>query len=419
AGGPRPTLFAIPGNHDWYDGLTAFLRLFVRSRDDNLGGWRTGQSRSYFATELPADWWFFGLDNQSGSYIDDPQLTYFEEVARRLGPESRVILAVPEPSWVKTVDHPSAYDSIDYFVRTIVAPSGAQVRLLLSGDLHHYARYANPDRQLVTCGGGGAYLYPTHKLPPRIEVPPRDTLVRRSSPTETYELAGRFPDAARSRRYAWGVFRRLPLRNPGFSALLGTLHTLLMLAMAGVAANDNGTAEQRLFSVPLVAMLGVTLLAAAFFAKPPGASGKRHSRHWILGVAHGLAHVALAAAGTWAWLHLPFYHWPWALPAAAAAVVYGPVIGLLATQLAAAYLLVAGFFGVNLNELFAGQGIEDGKAFLRLRIDPDGTLTVYPVAVDRVCRRWRINPDTAPDASWLLPDQPLPVRLAEPPFTVP
>ncbi|MFI7577448.1 metallophosphoesterase family protein [Micromonospora sp. NPDC049497] len=413
----RPTLFAVPGNHDWYDGLTAFLRLFVRSRDRHFGGWGTGQSRSYFAVELPAGWWLLGLDDQSGSYLDDPQLTYFDTVAERLGPQSRVILAVPAPTWVKAVDHPTAYDSIDYFIRTIVAPTGAQVRLLVSGDLHHYARYAGPDRQLVTCGGGGAYLYPTHKLPERIEVPPRDTLARRASVSHPYDLAGRYPDAKRSRRYGWGIFGRLPLRNPGFTTLLGTVHTLLMLAMAGVATHREGT-DQRLFSVPLVAMLLVTLLGAAVFAKPPSAGGKRHVRHWILGVAHGTAHLGLAALGTWAWLSLPFYDWPWPLPVAAAAVLYGPVIGLVASQVVAAYLLVAGAFGVNVNELFAGQGIEDAKAFLRMRIDPDGTLTLYPIAVDRVSRDWQVNPDQSPTSSWLTPKTPLHPRLAEPPVRI-
>nr|WP_088998075.1 metallophosphoesterase [Micromonospora echinaurantiaca] len=413
----RPTLFAVPGNHDWYDGLTAFLRLFVRSRDRHFGGWATGQSRSYFAVELPADWWLLGLDDQSGSYLDDPQLTYFDTVAEKLGPQSRVIVAVPAPTWVKAVDHPTAYDSIDYFIRTIVAPTGAQVRLLISGDLHHYARYAGPDRQLITCGSGGAYLYPTHKLPERIEVPPRDTLARRASPSRPYDLAGRYPDAARSRRYAWGIFPRLPLRNPGFTTLLGTLHTLLMLAMVGVVENRSGT-EQRLFSLPLVLMLLVTLLGAAFFAKPPSSGGKRHARHWILGVGHGLAHIGLAAAGTWGWLALPFQEWPWPLPVVAAAVLYGPVSGLVASQLVAAYLLVAGAFGVNVNELFAGQGIEDSKAFLRLRIDPDGTLTIYPIAVDRVARDWQVNPDQSPQASWLTPKPSLTPHLAEPPITL-
>nr|WP_245712973.1 metallophosphoesterase [Micromonospora nigra] len=414
----QPTIFALPGNHDWYDGLTAFLRLFVRSRDRHFAGWGTGQSRSYFAVELPADWWLLGIDDQSGSYLDDPQLAYFDEVATRLGPQSRVILAVPAPAWVKAVDHPTAYDSIDYFIRTIVAPSGAQVRLLISGDLHHYARYAGPERQLVTCGGGGAYLYPTHKLPQRIAVPPHDTLARRSSPSLPYELAGRYPDAARSRRYGWGIFARLPRRNPGFASLLGILHTLLMLAMVGVAEYRENATDQRLFSVPLVAMVLVTVLAAALFAKPPSSGGKRRARHWILGLGHGVAHVGLAAAGSWAWLELPFHDWSWPLPAVAAAAFYGPVSGLVASQLVAAYLLVASIFGVNVNELFAGQGIEDAKAFLRMRIDPDGTLTLYPVAVDRVARDWELNPDDSPESSWLAPRTPLTPRLAEPPITL-
>ncbi|MEU3452440.1 metallophosphoesterase [Micromonospora sp. NPDC006766] len=414
----RPTIFAVPGNHDWYDGLTAFLRLFVRSRDRNFAGWSTGQSRSYFAVELPAGWWLLALDDQSGSYVDDPQLAYFDEVARKLTPRSKVILAVPEPTWVKAADHPTAYDSLDYFIRTIIAPTGAQVRLLLSGDLHHYARYAGPERQLITCGGGGAYLYPTHTLPERLEVPPRDTLSRRASRTREYDLTARFPDKARSRRYGWGIFARLPFRNPGFTTLLGILHTLLMLAMAGVTAGRVGATEQRLLSVPLVIMFLVTMLSAVFFANPPSAGGKRHTRHWILGVSHGLAHVALAAAGTWLWLKLPFYDWPWPLPLAVAAVVYGPVIGLVSSQLVALYLLVAGTFGVNVNELFAAQGIEDSKSFLRMRIDPDGTLTIYPIALNKVSHTWQLNPDESPTASWLTPQTPLHPHLAEPPITL-
>jgi hypothetical protein len=325
---------------------------------------------------------------------------------------------VPEPSWVKAVDHPRAYETIDYFLRTVIVPTGAQVRLMISGDLHHYARYTGPDRQLITCGGGGAYLYPTHKLPQRIEVPPPDTMARRASRSEPYELAGRYPNARRSRRYSWGIFGRLPLRNPGFVTLLGTLHTLLMLTMVEVSANHGDATEQRVFTAPLVGMLIITLLGAAFFAKPPSTGGKRHGRHWILGVAHGLAHIALAAAGTWVWLKLPFAGWPWPLPAVAGAVLYGPVVGFLASQLTAAYLLVAGAFGVNLNELFAGQGIEDAKSFLRMHIAPDGTLTAYPIAVDRISRDWRANPNDAPEAPWLTPTEPLRARLAEPPFTL-
>ena len=49
---PAPFMVALPGNHDWYDGLTAFLRLFAQRRP--LGGWRTVQTRSYFARPAAA-----------------------------------------------------------------------------------------------------------------------------------------------------------------------------------------------------------------------------------------------------------------------------------------------------------------------------------------------------------------------------
>jgi len=411
-GVPRPTLYALPGNHDWYDGLTAFLRLFVRVRTDNIGGWRTEQSRSYFAVELPQNWWLFAIDEQFGSYLDDPQMQYFDKAAKRLAEGDRVILAVPAPSWVKAVDRPEAYDTVDYFIRTVLAPRGAHVRLILAGDLHHYARYSGPDRELVTCGGGGAYLYPTHLLPRRVTVPPEDTIARKRTPSRTYELTDRYPGPNRSRRYAWGVFGRLWLRNPGFVTMLGILHTLLMLPIASLLEGRASGTEQRLFSIPLLVMVTVAMLSTFFFAQPPYTGRKRHIKHGVLGVAHGLAHVGLGFLGAWAWVHLPFVDWAFPLPAVAAALLYGPVSGFVGSQLVGLYLLVAGSFGVNANELFAGQMIEDSKCFLRMHFAQDGTLTAYPVAVDRVSRRWRANPDGAQDAPWLEPVTPLTVRMA-------
>ncbi|HYN92251.1 MAG TPA: metallophosphoesterase [Pilimelia sp.] len=410
----RPTLYAVPGNHDWYDGLTAFLRLFVRVKTDTIGGWRTEQSRSYFAVELPAGWWLYGIDEQFGTYLDDPQLLYFEKAARKLRDGDQVILAVPAPTWVKAVDEPQAYDTVDYFIRTVVAPAGAHVRVIVSGDMHHYARYSAEHRELITCGGGGAYLAATHKLPDTIMVPPPDTITRKRSPSRAYELAGRYPDADRSRRYGWGVFRRLPWRNPGFATLLGVVHTLLMLTLVSVFAEPVSGAEQRLFSIPQGIMILVTMLGAFFFAKPPHAELKRHVRHAVLGVLHGLVHIAVAAFAAWLWVQLPFTDWRWPLPLVAAAVLYGPVAGLVVGQVVSAYLLVAGSLGVNLNELFAGQGIEHGKAFLRMHIARDGTLTIYPVAVDRISRDWRPTPDSPPHKPWLEPEKPIGVRLAEP-----
>jgi hypothetical protein len=416
ATGPRPTLFALPGNHDWYDGLTAFLRLFARRKDGHIGGWRTQQRRSYFAVKLPANWWLFAIDEQFGAYIDDPQLIYFENAAKQLGPEDRIILMTPSPTWVKAAYHPDAYNAVDYFIRTILAPTGANVRLLMSGDLHHYARYTGADRDLITCGGGGAYLYATHRLPETLTVPPRESLARTASRSRDYQLVSRFPAKKTSERMSWGVFHRIPLRNPGFATMLGIIQTLTMLALAGAASSAGGL--QRLVSIPLLIMITLILIGSVLFAQPPDATQDRHMRHWVLGVAHALAQIALAMGGTWVWLRLPFHAWAWPGPLVVAAVLYGPIIGFVTTQLVALYLLVASRFDVNVNELFAGQGIEDAKSFLRMHIAADGTLTVHPIGIDKICRRWVADPEADEQASWLRPDEPLAAHLIEEPITV-
>lgn len=397
ADGPQPTLYALPGNHDWYDGLTAFLRMFVGERADNIGGWRLEQTRSYFAVQLPHRWWLFGVDEAFGDYLDDPQLVYFEKAAAALGPDDKVIVASPSPTWTT-----GGYEPLDYFLRKIIEPTGAQVKLMLAGDQHYYARYARAERQLVTCGGGGAYLAATHTLPQRITVPPRQSLVRAASPRREYELAARFPDRSRSRRLAWGVFGRLPLRNPGFAAVVGGIHTLLMLAIAG-ALHQLSDVEARLMTIPLALMLAVVLGGTAALAYIPTGrpKGKRHA---AAGLIHGVAHIALGFAGAWAWLQLPVHDWVWPVPLLVAALVYAPLAGIVACQLIGLYLVVGSPFGVNVNELFAAQGIEDYKSFLRLHIGADGALTIYPVGVSRICRRWRVNPDAADaDASWVVP----------------
>jgi hypothetical protein len=413
--GTRPTMYALPGNHDWYDGLTAFLRLFARA-DGSVGGWQTRQTRSYFALQLPHRWWLFAIDAQLEAYIDDPQLRYFKDVAEELRKGDRVILCVPNPTWVEATGDPHAYDTVDYFLRTIIAPTEAEVPLMLSGDLHHYARYTGAGRELITCGGGGAYLYPTHRLPDRIDVPPKATLVRKSTPSQEYRLAARFPTKKQSQRLSAGVFGRLPWRNPGFVTAVGTLHLLAMLAFANVIPRVSGT-EQRLFSIPVVLMAVVILGSTIGFAMPPTA-GHRRLKHWILGVLHGAAHIGLAVLGAWLWLALPFHNLRWPLPVVVAALLYLPVAGLVASWLVGVYLLVASMFDVNVNEVFAAQGIIDYKSFLRLKLDADGALTIYPIAVRRVGRRWRAAPEEPPDKPWIEPVQPIAYTLAEPPIRI-
>ena len=55
-----PNCFAIPGNHDWIDGLETFIKQIQHK--GWLGGWLLPQEKSYFALSLPQRWWVFGLD---------------------------------------------------------------------------------------------------------------------------------------------------------------------------------------------------------------------------------------------------------------------------------------------------------------------------------------------------------------------
>ncbi len=422
--GEQPSIYALPGNHDWYDGLTAFLRLFARARHGHIGGWRTRQSRSYFAIQLPQRWWLFAIDSQFGAYIDDPQLRYFADAAKALSPGDRVILCTPSPDWVEATTHhdPQTYDSIDYFVRTVITPTGADVRAMISGDLHHYARYSGPARELITCGGGGAYLYATHRLPEKIEVPPQASLVRKPSPSQEYQLAARYPSKARSRSFAAGVFDRLPWRNPGFVGLLGVLHLMLMLSLANASsAMDktaelaNGIVQLRLVTIPILIMASVILITTIAFAAPR-TGGHAKFKHWLLGTVHGFAHIGLGVLGAWLWMMVPLGGLPYPVPPLVALLVYAPLAGVAASLLFSGYLLFASMFGVNLNELFSAQGIIDAKGFLRLHVGRDGTLTIYPIAVDEVGRRWTPTPRAAPENPWFEPERPITVRLVEPPI---
>lgn len=62
---------------------------------------------------------------------------------------------------------------------------------------------------------------------------------------------------------------------------------------------------------------------------------------------------------------------------------------------------------------------QDLKNFLRLQIGADGALTVYPVGIDRVARKWRLRPDAAAHEPWFAPEGPEPgTHLIEKPIRI-
>jgi hypothetical protein len=386
------SLYAIPGNHDWFDGLTAFARQFTEGR--SVGGYKTVQKRSYFALELPHRWWLFAVDAQFDTHLDQTQIEYFRHAAERMRPGDQVILCVPQPSWLWTEDDPRSFDRIDHFIRDVVAVRGARVPLVITGDRHHYAHYEEVDgsRHLVTAGGGGAYLSPTHTLPEELTAP-RKSVPEPDARERDYRLTQTYPSKAKSMGYAFGIFARLPWLNKGFVALMAVVGLIATVSIL----EGTGT---------FVAVTAVLLGAGVGFAHP--GQGSRTTRHYMLGGLHGLAQVALSWGGAQVikmfddvslWTYL----------------AYLPVAGLVGTWLVGLYLVVANRLGVNANELFAGMSVIDQKCFLRIKVGADG-VTVYPIGLDRAGRRWVADPQGAPTDSWIKPVDPLKPRLIEPGF---
>jgi hypothetical protein len=69
-------------------------------------------------------------------------------------------------------------------------------------------------------------------------------------------------------------------------------------------------------------------------------------------------------------------------------------------------------------EAFSSQHLIDYKSYVRLHIDRDGVLTLFPIKVERVVRNWRLRPEGRRDEPWFEPDRPLQPELIEGPVTI-
>ena len=187
----RVPLFAIPGNHDWYDGLAAFLERFTvfQTGDDTSRrrGWSLHQTRSYFAIQLNDRWWLWGIDIALNADIDTPQMQYFRQVAAMMPSDARIVLCTGKPAWFRRGERgwferrlqamrerfgrfePEASDEwnrLTYFLEeTLGAAAPDAVRLVMTGDKHFYARHeptADTAKPTVVVAGGGGGLSRVH-----------------------------------------------------------------------------------------------------------------------------------------------------------------------------------------------------------------------------------------------------------------
>ena len=191
-GCPR-VLLGIPGNHDWYDGLDGFARMFrarqgsvdrASTYDDDrlepgqihrliewveafragefvakrptlpLYGYTPVQSASYFCLRLAPNLDLWAVDRQLRA-VDYGQQSYFlGDRARR--PDHGLMLLLPDPAFQML----EPYDVGQRTLASLDVELEEDGALVMSGDTHHYCRQSFGEAVHVTAGGGGAFLHP-------------------------------------------------------------------------------------------------------------------------------------------------------------------------------------------------------------------------------------------------------------------
>ncbi len=441
---PSPKIYVLPGNHDWYDSLSAFKNRFCNvSRPRRIGGWVTDQSRSYFALALPEQWYLFALDFGINSYsLDNLQYNYFSGVIDTLPSQARIILCAAEPDWVNgAVQNPALYRRYQSVERMISrrfedsAEPAPRVMLNLSGDTHNYQRYerltsdqvkdevaelAQQDglseqqaadactasleqhypRQKIVAGGGGAFLAPTHgfnagrmrKVPTEhfkrgAEV---DDKVAEVAVSDLYQLASCYPAPELSRWLALKAALLFAPRNVLLMGFIATLYLLLAWPMRGFlnswisAPGIESFLDTGLNFMSLVISITLVVLFTLLVRSRPSLGLT------IAGVLHGLAQVALLYGGyALVYFYVAKYIAPF-LPLSEVTfpitrdIIYFVLIGGAATVLLGwALWLFLRLFGGAHDALFSSAAIPTHKHFLRIVIARGGRLSVYPIAIPK------------------------------------
>jgi hypothetical protein len=376
ASDPKKTrvLLAIPGNHDWYDGLDGFARLcqapcafedpphvadalhpspnenpvlawaeaFARGDPVHkpgamaLAGYVPIQRTSYFRLPLAPGVELFAVDRQLYR-LDARQRAYFR-VSASVPVRGRLVI-LPDPARAWGEHRP---DGVATLAALGLDPS-ATPSLLLSGDVHHYERSQEGPSLHVVAGGGGAFLHGS-RVASEGAVYPRDV---------------EFPGP----RASWAMLARLPwhVARGGAGWLITSIFGLGD-AVALIGHFRSG-----------VAPLGVAvwMSVAVAFGAALLVGWRRHRMRWVLpfamlfgvvigalpiGVGVLLDSVGMRELGTTTWAEAVALVVAWMLSTWMSGWAFGAMLALIAR------------LGLNHAQPYAALGEPGFKHFVRMRV---------------------------------------------------
>ncbi|KAI3431250.1 Bet_v_1 domain-containing protein [Psidium guajava] len=270
-----------------------------------LGGWLMPQKKSYFALQLPKNWWVFGLDLALHGDIDVYQFKFFSElVKKKVGDEDSVIILTHEPNWLLNWYWSDV--SGKNFSHLICDYLKGRCKLRIAGDLHHYMRhsYVPSDRpvfvqHLLVNGCGGAFLHPTHVFGNFKEYC-----------GATYETKASYPSFEDSSRIALGNILKFRKKNWQFDIIGGIIYFVLAFSMFPqcklnhVLQGDSVSAHLRSLFVTVwaafkyllgqsyVSLAGALLLLIVSITFVPSKISRK--RRVMIGLLHFSAHLTAA-----------------------------------------------------------------------------------------------------------------------------
>lgn len=398
---------AIPGNHDWYDSLVHFRKLFCSG--GRICGRQTRQRHSYFVARLPHGWWIFAADTQLDGDLDEAQADYLIGQANKVPKGDRAILCLADPGWFEAWRDADPRRGPTPAARSIPEPGGDRLQRLIvalndalvisvASDEHCYRRDTSDDgRHLIACGIGGAFLHPTHSLP--------------DDPKREFSHQQSYPSKETSRALTSGNLL-FAIKNPRFGALAAFSYL--------TASWSNGLASGTCYEQTCVAELGTIGLVdwrdafvAAFHSlllNPVGAAlylliflgfiffsdRPRTAKTLSLGVAHALVHIVAGVLIYWLATYVAVTGFSLAPKSIAQMLLSGGLIFVFAwfvgSVIFGLYLyLCLNHFGIHANEAFSALRNPDYKGFLRFRVRPGGQLDMWCIGIDRVPRRWIVT----------------------------